>query len=155
MAFGNSTKGYPCADCGKKFPAMKLFSSQWDDLAYSQPETIEEALHKRKETGISYKKICCDCELVRRLKEEGHDPSLLNSPLTPIINVNSVTVEEVQDINDWVVKSIEDGKSEFGGSITSDADAAGWAVVGVPRGSETQCIGFSPSGEGEPVVEVT
>ena len=117
---------------------MKLFSGQWDDLAYSQPETIEEALHKRKETGISYKKICMDCEYVRRKRWEGQDPSLLNSPVTPTINVNSVTVEEVQDINDWGVKSIEDGKSEYGGSITSDAAAEGWAVVGVSRGSKPQ-----------------
>ena len=88
-----------------------------------------------------------DCELVRRLKEEGHDPSLLNSPLTPIINANSVTVEEVKDINDWGVKAIEDGKSDYGGSVTSDAAAKGWTVVGVSRGSEPRSSGANQKEE--------
>ena len=147
MASGNSTKGYPCADCRKTIPAMKLFSAQWDDLAYSQPETIEEALHKRKETGISYTKICMDCELVRRQKEDGQDPSLLNSPVTPNINVNSVTVEEVHDIRG--AKSIAEGKSEYGGSVTSDAAAEGWAVVGVSRGSKPRSSSVTQKKEEE------
>ena len=46
MAFASSTTTYPCADCGTKYTAMKLYSAKWDDLSYDEYETIDEALFK-------------------------------------------------------------------------------------------------------------
>ena len=58
MAFQSSKTTYPCADCGKEYPAMKLFAPMWEDLAYGDPQTIAEALHQHKATGKVQEDLC-------------------------------------------------------------------------------------------------
>ena len=74
-----------------------------------------------------YKKICVDCELLRRQKWVNEDPHLFSRRQCP----------EITD-----------------GTVANDATAEGWTVVEVSRGSESQSSGVNQPEGGEPVSEV-